>query len=128
MAKKYSVPKTAITERGLKQLMKQAVKDGGYSSISDWANAHSITPQQAIAFVNKTQGAGLKIPAALGYRPQTVFLPVEEELICVLPPPRRIAKKPTSKADHSREPIEKAGLKKKDDRAETKKRLKDRSK
>lgn len=123
--KKYRVPKTAITERGLKKLIKQAAKD--HSSLGEWAKENDITAQQVSAFFAKTQGAGLKIPAALGYRPQTVYLPVDEDLICTLPPPRRATTRPTSKTDPTKAPIEKRGLKKVDEREEAKKRLKKRA-
>lgn len=125
MDKKYRVPRTAITEKGLKRLIRDAAKK--HSSLADWAVDNDITPQQVSAFFAKVQGAGLKIPAALGYRPQTIYLPVDEDMICTLPPPRRITKNLTSKVDHTRDPIEKKGFKKKDDREETKKRLRKRS-
>ena len=122
--KKYRVPKSAITEQGLKRLLKRAAKD--YSSLSDWAVDKGITPQAVSAFLRGTQGAGLQIPKALGYRPQLVFLPEDEELIVTLPPPRKPTKNPTSKVDHSRDPVEKKWSKPKDPRKEAKKRLKKR--
>lgn len=123
--KKYRVPKTAITERGLKRLIRDAAKK--HASTGEWAREHDITPQAVSAFFRKTQGAGLKIPEVLGYRPQIVYIPLDEELISTPNPPRRVAHKPTSKVDHTREPIEKASVKKKKtDREETKDRLKKR--
>lgn len=124
MDKKYRVPKTAITEKGLKKLITDITKD---SSKADWAIANGITPQQVSAFFCKKQGAGLKIPAVLGYRPQIVFLPVDEPMISSMNPPRVVAKHPTSKVDHTRDPIVKKGFAK-NDRKETKKRLKKRNK
>jgi hypothetical protein len=123
MAKnKYAVPKHAITEKGLKRLLKDAAKN--HSSMSDWANSNNITFQSVSAFMRKVEGAGLKIPAALGYRPQLVFIPLDAELISTPNPPRRVAQKPTSKVDHTRAPVEKKTIKPQDDRKETKKRLK----
>lgn len=125
MLKKYRVPKSAITERGLKRLLKKASRN--YSSLSDWANDHGITPQAVSAFMRGTQGAGLQIPQALGYRPQTVFLPLDEELITELPPPRKPTDRPTAKVDHSKDPVEKKWSKRKDPRKEAKRRLKKRN-
>jgi hypothetical protein len=122
MKNKYPVPKTAITERGLKQLMKKAAKE--HASLSDWAKSKGITPQAVSAFIRKTQGAGLQIPEALGYRPQIVFIPLDEELIATPNPPRRATARPTKKVDHTREPVERAHRKQVNDREETKKRLK----
>lgn len=127
MDKKYRVPRTAITEKGLRKLLRDAAKDEK-SSVSDWAVENGITAQQVSAFLRKRQGAGLKIPEALGYRPQIVYLPLDEELITVMLPPRRVAKKPTSKVDHSKDPIEKRGFKAKDPKKEARDRLKARKK
>ena len=124
--KKYKVPKSAITERGLKRLIREASKK--FSSQSEWAQDNKITPQAVSAFMRGTQGAGLQIPEALGYRPQLVFIPIDEELITTMLPPRRPAQRPTKKVDHSKDPIEKRHSKKKDLRKETKKRLKRKSK
>ncbi len=127
MDKKYRVPRSAITERGLKKLIKDAV--GTDSSRNDWAIANKVTPQQLSAFFCRKQGAGLKIPEVLGYRPQIVYLPVDEDLISTPNPPRTAAtKRPTSKVDHTKEPISKKGLKPVDDREATKKRLKKKNK
>lgn len=121
---KNGIPKTAITERTLRKMVKKAAKD--YSSISAWAVDNDITPQQVTAFFRREQGAGLKLPELLGYRPQTIFLPLDEDPICHMNPPRRPAQNPSKKVDHSREPIEKRHTRPKDDREETKKRLKKR--
>lgn len=121
--KKYRVPKSAITEKGLKRLIRDAAKK--HASVGEWARDNDITAQSVSAFFRKTQGAGLKIPEVLGYRPQVIYLPLDEELIATPMPPRRIAKNPTSKVDHTREPIEKKSVKKASEREETKKRLKD---
>lgn len=126
MNKKFRVPKSAITEKGLKKLILEAVGTDG--SKSDWATANGITPQQLSAFFCKKQGAGLKIPEALGYRPEVVFVPVEEDRISTMNPPRREAKHPTTKVDHTKDPVTRKGLKPKDDRKETKKKLKKRNK
>ena len=123
---KYSVPKSAITERGLKKLMREAAKS--HASMSEWAVANGITPQVISAFMRKTQGPGLKLPEVLGYRPQIVFLPIDEELISTPNPPRRATSKPSKKVDHTREPIEKGSRKAVDMKEETKKRLKARAK
>lgn len=122
--KKYRVPSYAITERGLRHLMKKAAEE--HSSLGAWAQENKITPQAVSAFMRKVQSAGLQIPAALGYRPQIVYIPVDEDLISTMNPPRRPTKRPTSKVDHSREPVEKKHLRKKNDRVETRKRLKER--
>lgn len=124
--KKYRVPDYAITERGLKKLLREAAKE--FSSNADWGAHHGITPQSISAWLRKVQGAGLQIPAALGYRPQVVFIPIDEEEICNANPPRRPTKRPTSKVDHSKDPVEKKELRKKDERSEVKKRLKKRNK
>lgn len=121
---KNGIPKSAITEKTLRKQIKTAAKE--YTSLSEWAVAKQITPQQVSAFMRRVQSAGLKIPEVLGYRPQTIYLPIDEELICHMNPPRKIAVRPSSKVDHTREPIEKKGLKTKDDRKETKDRLKKR--
>lgn len=124
MDKKYRVPKTAITEKGLKRLIRDAAKPG---TISDWANQNGILPQTVSAFLRKVQGAGLQIPEALGYRPQTVYIPLDEELITTPNPCRRPTKNPSKKTDHTREPLEKRHLKGRNARKETKNRLKKRS-
>lgn len=124
--KKYKVPKNAITERGLRKLMDKAAKS--HSSLSDWATAHDITPQAVSAFTRKVQSAGLQIPTALGYKPQIVYIPIEDDNISTANPPRRPTSRPTSKVDHKRDPVEKKHLRAKNDREEAKKLLKARSK
>lgn len=121
------IPKSAITE---KQLRKMLTKDAEVhqGSVSAWAVENGMTPQVVSAFMRRVQGAGLQIPEALGYKPQIIFIPLNEPDISHKNPPRRVTKRPTSKVDHSQDPIEKKGLKKKDDRKETKKRLKKRNK
>lgn len=123
---KNGIPKTAITERTLRKMVKRAAKD--HSSLSAWATDNDITPQQVTAFFRREQGAGLKLPEVLGYRPQTIFIPLDEDPICHMNPPRRPAKNPSKKVDHSREPIEKKHSRPRNEREETKKRLKKRSK
>lgn len=125
MDKKYRVPKFAITERGLKKLLKDAAKD--HSSLAAWGAENGITPQVISAFMRKIQSAGLQIPAALGYKPQIVFIPIDEENISTPNPPRRPTSKPTSKVDHSREPVEKKHLRVKNERKATRDRLKKRA-
>lgn len=125
MDKKYRVPKTAITEKGLRKLLKDASKD---SSLSDWARENGITPQAVSAFMRQVQSAGLQIPEALGYRPQVVFLPMDEDPICHMNPPRKPATRPSKKVDHSKPPVEKKHSKPIDDRAATKERLLKRAK
>lgn len=105
--KKYQVPRTAITERGLKRLIKDAAKE--YTSIAEWAVQNEVTPQSVSSFFRKVQGPGLKIPEILGYRPQIVYLPLDEPLIQEPTAPRRPAKRPTNKVDHSKPPIEGKG-------------------
>lgn len=122
--KKYRVPKTAITERGLKRLIRAAAKN--HSSVGDWARAHDITPQAVSAFMRKVQGPGIAIPEVLGYRPQIVYLPLDEDPIQELPAPRRPAQNPTKKVDHSKDYIEKKSLKRMSEREEVKARLKKR--
>lgn len=126
MDKKYRVPKSAITEKGLKRLIRDAAKK--HSSIGDWAREHEITPQAVSAFFRKTQGAGIKIPEVLGYRPQVIFLPLDEDLIQELPAPRRVTDKPSKKVDHSKEPVERGSRRKVNEREEAKKKLKKRKK
>lgn len=126
MNKKYQVPRSAITEKGLRKLLKKHANE--YASLGDWAVENDILPQTVSAFMRKVQGAGLQIPEALGYRPQIVFLPLDEELIQTPNPPRRPTKNPSKKVDHTREPLEKRHLKGKDARKETKNRLKKRQK
>lgn len=123
--KKYRVPSHAITERGLKKLMKEAAEE--YSSVGAWAIENNITPQAVSAFIRKVQSAGLQIPTALGYKPQIIYIPVDEDNICTANPPRRPTKRPTSKVDHSRAFVEKKHLKAKNDREETKKALRKRA-
>lgn len=123
MDKKYRVPKSAITEKGLKRLIRDAAKQ--HSSVGDWARENNITPQAVSAFFRKTQGAGIKIPEVLGYRPQVIFLPLDEGLIQELPAPRRETSRPSKKVDHSKEPVEKA-KRHRSDREEVKKNLKKR--
>jgi len=84
MDKKYLVPKYAITERGLKHLMKEAAKK--HSSLSEWAIENGITPQVISAFTRKVQSAGLQIPQVLGYKPQIVYIPIDEDAISSNPP------------------------------------------
>lgn len=98
------IPSTAITERQLRRKIRKAAEDHG--SLSAWAVENDITPQQVTSFMRKTQGAGLKIPEVLGYRPQIVFIPLDEELISTMNPPRRETKRPTKKVDHTRRPVE----------------------
>ena len=122
--KKYRVPSNAITERGLKKLLKEAADET--TSLGAWATENDITPQAVSAFMRKMQSAGLQIPRALGYKPQTVYIPLDDNPICTPNPPRRPTKRPSSKVDHTREPVEKKHLKPKNDRHETKKRLRER--
>lgn len=124
--KKYRVPKTAITEKGLKKLIQKSVKDSGKSA-SQWATEKGLTAQSVSAFLTDRQTAGLKIPEVLGYVPQVIYLPVDEDEITVPKPPRRVAVKPTRKADHTKDPIEKKGFNR-DDRQKTKDALKKRAK
>lgn len=125
---KGKIPKTAITEKQLLKLLKRDAEENHGGALSAWAQENGMTPQVVSAFVRRVQGAGLQIPEALGYRPQTIFIPLKEELICHMNPPRKPAKRPSKKVDHTQDPIEKKGLKKKNDRKETKKRLKKRNK
>lgn len=123
--KKYRVPKSAITERGLKKLLKEAAKE--HASMSEWANVNGVTPQQVSAFMRDQQSAGLLIPEKLGYRPQTVYLPLDDELICHMNPPRKPAIRPSKKVDHSLDPVEKRHTRRKNEREEAKRRLKKRA-
>lgn len=125
MDRKYRVPKTAITEKGLKRLIRDQSKT---ATVSAWAEEHGILPQTVSAFLRKVQGAGLQIPEALGYRPQIVYLPLDEELITTPNPCRRPTKNPSKKTDHTRDPLEKRHLKGKNARKETRNRLKRRAK
>lgn len=122
--KKYRVPRTAITEKGLRKLLRKSAAE--HPSMAEWAIANKITPQAVSAFMREVQTAGLQIPEALGYRPQIIYLPVDEEPISHMNPPRRVAKRPSKKVDHSKDPVEKRGFLK-DDRKATKERLKKRA-
>ena len=124
---KNRIPKSAITERQLRKLLEQDAKEH-QGSVSAWAVENGMTPQVVSAFIRRVQGAGLQIPEALGYKPQIIFIPLGEDDISHRNPPRRATKRPTSKVDHTKEPIEKRGLKKRDERKEAKKRLKKRNK
>ena len=96
MAKKNKgVPAYAITERQLRKLIKKKAKD--FTSLSEWARENGVTPQSISAFERKVQGPGLKIPEAVGYRPQLVFIPLECDLISTPNPPRTAHRKPTKK-------------------------------
>jgi len=121
---KSQIPKSAITEKQLRKLLKAAAKE---DSLSAWATENDITPQAVSAFMRRVQSAGLQIPEALGYRPQTIYLPLDEDLISHMNPPRKLTKNPSKKVDHTLDPVEKRGLRPKNDRKETKKRLKARS-
>jgi hypothetical protein len=124
--KKYRVPKAAITERGLKQLIKKAAKD--HSSVGAWAQENGLTRQSVSAFFAKTQPPGLKIPEVLGYKPQVIFIPIKDEPIATAYPPRRTPTRVTGKTDLSKPPLEKRGLPRVDDRDATKQALKQRKK
>ena len=71
------IPSTAITERQLIKKLRKAIKEVG--SIREWSTDHGIISQQAGAFMRGTQGAGVKIPKALGYRPVIIFIPVDRK-------------------------------------------------
>lgn len=88
---KSKVPKTAITERQLRRLLREAAEEEG--SPSAWAVEHDITPQAVSAFLRKVQSAGVQIPEALGYRPQIVYIPLDEDLIYDPKPSRAVPKK-----------------------------------
>lgn len=90
MKNKYSVPKSAITEKGLKALIKKAAKEK--DSVGEWARENGITPQAVSSFFRKTQSAGIKLPAVLGYRPQVIYLPLDEPLITAELPKRPAVK------------------------------------
>lgn len=89
--KKYRVPKTAITERGLRKLIRESMEAEGLS-LTEWAGEHGVTPQAVSAFLCKRQTAGLKIPAIFGFVPQTIFLPEDEDPISILKTTRKSAK------------------------------------
>jgi hypothetical protein len=124
--KRYGVPRTAITEKGLKKLIREAAKE--HSSVGDWGTENKITPQAISAFFRKTQGAGIKIPHVLGYRPQVIYLPLDEELIQEPPAPRRLTANLTSKVDPHKPPIEKGDKNKQVERESVKAKLKSRKK
>jgi hypothetical protein len=88
---KSKIPKSAITERQLRRLLKDAAEDPG--SPSAWAVDNDITPQAVSAFLRKTQTAGIQIPEALGYFPQVIYLPIGEDPICAPIPSRTPLKK-----------------------------------
>lgn len=107
---KNRIPKSAITEKQLRRLLRKAAEEEG--SLSAWAVDNKITPQAVSAFMRKVQSAGLQIPEALGYRPEVIFVPLDEEPISHRNPPRRHTDRPSRKVDHSREPIEKRSMRK----------------
>lgn len=76
---KNRIPKSAITEKQLRRLLRKSADD---TTLSAWAVDNGITPQAVSAFTRKVQTAGLQIPEALGYYPQTIYLPVDEDPIC----------------------------------------------
>ena len=75
--KAHQVPSNAITEQGIKALLKKKAKKVG--SLSGWATNNGITPQAVSAFMCERQGPGSKIPEALGYKPQVIYIPIEVE-------------------------------------------------
>lgn len=87
------VPKSAITERKLRKILQEAINKNGTST--GWAIENEITPQAVSAFERQIQSAGLQIPAALGYKPALVFIPVDEEDLAVKPPSRLKETPPT---------------------------------
>lgn len=91
---KNRIPKKAITEKQLRRLLREAAED---TTVSAWAVDNSITPQAASAFMRRAQTAGLQIPEALGYYPQTIYLPLGEEPISTKPPSRKPEPKPAKK-------------------------------
>jgi hypothetical protein len=87
---KNRIPKSAITEKQLRRLLKRAAED---STLSAWAVDNGIVPQAASAFMRRTQTAGLQIPEALGYYPQVIFLPLDEDPISTKAVSRIVRKK-----------------------------------
>lgn len=87
------IPKTAITERKLRKLLQEEINKNGTST--GWAIEQNITPQAVSAFERQIQSAGLQIPAALGYKPAIVFIPVDEEDLSIKPPSRAKETPPT---------------------------------
>jgi predicted DNA-binding protein YlxM (UPF0122 family) len=82
---KNRIPQSAITEKQLRRLLRDEAED---TSLSAWAVDNGITPQAVSAFMRRVQTAGLQIPEALGYYPQTIYLPRKEEPICTERPSR----------------------------------------
>lgn len=68
--------KVAITELKLRRLLKKELQD---KTMTDWGKKYKMTPQQVSAFIRKKQGAGARIPAALGYKPITVYIPIDAD-------------------------------------------------
>ncbi len=124
--KRYRVPKTAITERGLKKLIKDAVKDG--KSQADWAREHGMTPQTVSAFLRETQTAGWQLPEVFGYRPQIVFLPLDEVSISHMNPPRKATTRTTKKVDATKPPVHKKDYKGRSEKERVIEKLKKRKK
>lgn len=87
---KNRIPKSAITEKQLRRLLRRAADD---STLGAWATDNGIVPQAVSAFMRKTQSAGLQIPEALGYYPQVIYLPLDEDPITNKPPSRTTRKK-----------------------------------
>lgn len=115
------IPKGTLTEKQLRKLLKDKM---GEQSATEWGGEHEITAQQITAFMRASLSPGLKIPMKLGYFPQTVYVPIKGPRISTANPPRRVAKNPTAKVDHTREPVEKKGWVKPDKKKELKKRKK----
>jgi len=121
--KKYRVPKQAITEKGLKKLIRDQVKK--HASQHEWAQKKGVQTAGVSAFMRKTQSPGLAIPAAVGYKPQVVYIPIGMDPIQTAYPSRRATAKPTAKTDRKKPTIEKP---RSETKAELKKRLKKRNK
>lgn len=99
--KKYQVPRSAITEKGLKKLVKRSIEDSGLS-LTEWANEKGVTPQAVSAFLRNRQTAGIQIPAIFGYMPQIAFLPEGEDPISKPKGSRKSKKKGKKHGDDKR--------------------------
>jgi hypothetical protein len=78
---KNRIPKSAITEKQLRRLLREEAAET--APLSAWAVDNGITSHRLCRpSCERLQSAGLQIPEALGYYPQTIYLPRKEEPIC----------------------------------------------
>lgn len=67
------------TTNELRELVLSEIKRSGLSERA-WAKKHRMTPQGVNAFINKRQGPGKILPAVLGMKPVTRFIPLNTKV------------------------------------------------